>query len=265
MQQQRGGDGPPPPSGEPGGPATGRRATRRSRAQARAEMTEGILAVGRRQLADQGAAGLSLRAVARELGVVSSAVYRYVATRDDLLTLLITAAYNDLGDAVEASQAAAGPVDPAERFAAACRAIRTWALDHPHEYALIFGSPVPGYHAPGTTTAAAARIPSVFAAIVRSTDSSGDPDEVAPVPEPALAKALATALAPAMAFVGAGLAPERVLDAVLVWAAVFGSVSFEVFGRYDDSIDPAPEVRAAFFEASIRRWADILRLAPPTP
>ena len=226
-------------------------------------MTEAILSAGRRQLAEHGAPGLSLRAVARELGVVSSAVYRYVATRDDLLTLLIAAAYDDLGDAVEASQETAPETAPADRFAAACRAIRTWALTHPHEYALIFGSPVPGYHAPEVTTAAAARVPSVFAAIVRAAAEqgcSGARDAGSTVVPDA-----ATAMAPAMAFLGSDLGPEHVLNAVLVWAAVFGTVSFEVFGRFDDSIASDTELRAAFFDAGIRRWADNLGLAVPPP
>ena len=72
-----------------------------ARARARIELTEEIKAAGRRQLAEVGAADLSLRAVARELGMVSSAVYRYVASRDDLLTLLLVDAYDALGQAVE--------------------------------------------------------------------------------------------------------------------------------------------------------------------
>ncbi len=71
------------------------------RERARAEITSEIVRAGRDQLATDGAAALSLRAVARELGMVSSAVYRYVASRDELLTLLIIEAYDALGAAVE--------------------------------------------------------------------------------------------------------------------------------------------------------------------
>jgi AcrR family transcriptional regulator len=215
--------------------------------------TAAIVAVARRHLVDHGAAGLSLRAVARDLGVVSSAVYRSVATRDELLTLLIAEGYDALGAAVEAGQGG-GP--PRARFAGACKAIRAWALNNPHEYALLFGSPVPGYRAPEVTTLAAARVPAVLAIILR--DTGGQEWETS---RP-LAAAAVAALAPAAAFLGGGQHPGRVLDAVIVWAAVFGTVSFEVFGRLDDSVATAPDARAAFFDACVEHWADDLGLLP---
>ena len=118
------------------------------RARVRAEMIAEIKAVARRHLATDGA-NLSLRAVARDMGMVSSALYRYFASRDDLLTALILDAYNALGDAVEAADAAV--TDRARlrvRWLAAARAVRGWALANPAEYALLYGSPVPGYAAP---------------------------------------------------------------------------------------------------------------------
>jgi len=71
------------------------------RARVRAELTREIAEVARQHLASDGAAGLSLRAVARELGMASSAVYRYFPSRDDLLTALIVDAYDALGEAAE--------------------------------------------------------------------------------------------------------------------------------------------------------------------
>src|SRR3954467_8387614 len=107
------------------------------RARVRAEMLEEIKNVARRQLADNGA-DLSLRAVARDMGMVSSALYRYFASRDDLLTALILDAYNALGEAVERADAAvADRADLAGRWFAVARGLRKWALDQPHEYALI--------------------------------------------------------------------------------------------------------------------------------
>src|SRR6188472_658153 len=126
------------------------------RERARAEITAEIVRAGRRQLATDGAAALSLRAVARELDMVSSAVYRYVASRDDLLTILIIEAYDALGGVVEAASAPGRGRTPAGRFLAAGRAVRTWAVAHPHEFALLYGSPVPGYEAPPDTIAPAA-------------------------------------------------------------------------------------------------------------
>ena len=66
-----------------------------------------IIELGRRHLMTEGAAGLSLRAIARDLGMVSSAVYRYVSSRDDLLTLLLVDAYSELADAVDRAREAA--------------------------------------------------------------------------------------------------------------------------------------------------------------
>ena len=102
-----------------------------ARERARAEITAEITAEARRQLAVDGAAGLSLRAVARELGMVSSAIYRYVASRDELLTLLIIEAYDALGAAVERAVAASAGEPAADRFVAAARAVRRWAVGQP--------------------------------------------------------------------------------------------------------------------------------------
>src|SRR5215210_7698815 len=142
-----------------------------ARERVRTEVTAEITAVARRQLAEVGAVGLSLRAVAREIGMVSSAVYRYFPSRDDLLTRLIIDGYDDLGAAAEAADDPAAP--PVERWLAVCRAARTWALAHPHEYALLYGSPVPGYSAPQDTVAAASRVGIVLGRILGDAARAG--------------------------------------------------------------------------------------------
>ena len=126
-------------------------ASRTARERVRAELTREITDVARGQLATEGAGGLSLRAVARELGMVSSAIYRYFPSRDDLLTALIIDGYNAIGEAAEQADAGCPAGDFAGRWRAVCQAIRDWALAHPHEYALVYGSPVPGYQAPEQT------------------------------------------------------------------------------------------------------------------
>nr|ADJ67261.1 putative tetR family transcriptional regulator [uncultured bacterium] len=125
------------------------------RERARARTIEDIVRLGREHLAVHGAAALSLRAVARDLGVVSSAVYRYVENREELLTLLLIDAYNELGDEVDAAVAALPAADFAGRFSALGSAVRRWALREPARYGLLFGSPVPGYRAPAERTPAA--------------------------------------------------------------------------------------------------------------
>src|SRR5258707_5383125 len=143
------------------------------RARVRADMISESKPVARGHLETAGA-NLSLRAVARELGLVSSALYRYFASRDELLTALIIDGYNALGDAAEAADAAVTDrSDLRSRWLASARAIRGWALAKPAEYALLFGSPVPGYAAPHDTIAAAARTPAVLVGILADGFAAG--------------------------------------------------------------------------------------------
>ena len=148
-------------------------ASRTARERVRAELTREITDVARAQLATEGAGGLSLRAVAREMGMVSSAIYRYFPSRDDLLTALIVDGYNAIGEVAERADAACPAGEHARRWLAVCRAIRDWALAHPHEYALVYGSPVPGYQAPQQTIGPAARAATVFGKIISDAREAG--------------------------------------------------------------------------------------------
>ena len=254
----------------PPNPAS-RAATARERA--RAELSREIKEEARRQLAASGADGLSLRAVAKQLGMVSSALYRYYPSRDDLLTVLIIDAYNALGAAAEnaiagggqaaAGQAAAGDAMSArERWIAACHAVRGWALANPHEYALIYGSPVPGYRAPEATIGPAARVPLAFAGLLGEALASGElggsagartagtgagaGELPATGPLAAQAGALSAALAQSVPGTGgAGVAvyvtvpPDALVRAVIAWTQLFGMTSFELFGQFVGSFEPA--------------------------
>jgi AcrR family transcriptional regulator len=204
----------------------------RARARARAELTEQIKLLARRQLAETGSAGLSLRAVARELGMVSSAVYRYFPSRDELLTALIVDAYTAVGERAATAEAAVRRSDLAGRWSATCRAVRGWAIEHPHEYALIFGSPVPGYRAPAATIDPAARIPLLLLAILTDAASAGrGPSGHEPIPRavhPDL-KRLREQLAP-------GLTDRYLARALLAWSQLIGMISFELFGHLHNVI-----------------------------
>lgn len=195
-----------------------------------------ILRIGREHLATDGAAALSLRAVARDLGVVSSAVYRYVASRDELLTLLVIDAYDDLGDTVDA--ALADSTDPLQQFLALGRAVRSWALREPARYALVFGSPVPGYHAPAErTTGPGTRVVVRLVRILAAAYDAGALTEHGNVPVPDTVTADLTRIRSELTVD----LPDAVLTrGVLVWAGLFGAVSFEVFGQYggDTFADP---------------------------
>ena len=221
-----------------------------ARARARAELTEEIKAAARRQLIEGGPSELSLRGVARELGMVSSAVYRYFASRDELLTALVIDSYDSLGTVAE--EAAAGGRGGFEaRWLHLTRAIRGWALANPNEYALIYGSPVPGYQAPQDTVVAATRTVAAGASLVVDGVASGeiDVEQSLPIPRPVRADLIAVreALAPDV--------PDSVLSRTLyAWAQLFGSLTFELFGQYENVIHERDE----FFDHQMRRTARLL-------
>jgi AcrR family transcriptional regulator len=221
-------------------------AGRTARERARAELTQEIKDEARRQLGVAGADGLSLRAVARELGMVSSALYRYFPSRDELLTALIIDAYDSVGAAAEDAASRVATSAYAERLAAACRAVRAWALSHRNEYALIYGSPIPGYRAPDATVGPASRVPLVLTEIVRQAWQAGA--LTPPLPDARLAEGmLGHQLAELAAIIAPGL-PEGVLArAIIVWTQLFGMISFELFGQFARTIDPADE----FFEYAV--------------
>jgi len=238
-----------------GGPPgrTGASAPRTARERARAEITAEILAAGRRHLATEGAAALSLRAIARELGMASSAVYRYVASRDELLTKLITGAYDSLGAAAEEREAAKDRSDLSGRWTAICTAVRDWALANPHEYALIYGSPVPGYVAPTDTIGPASRVSNLLVQILADAVERGlavPPPGSGPVSPPA-----AAALTPVRSVLPAEIPAAAVQTGLMMWAALFGAVSFELFGQFHNVVAEEPDKREAFFAECVRRWA----------
>jgi len=220
------------------------------RARVRAEITDEIKAAARRHLAVDGA-NLSLRAVAREMGMVSSAIYRYFASRDELLTAMIIDAYDALGSAAEAAEASVARDDLLGRWLATCHAVRDWALAHPHEYALIYGSPVPGYRAPQDTVPPATRVPLLIGAILRDAAATG----AVPAGEP-LAEPLRGEVA-AVRDVAAPGAPEQVFArGMTAWIQLFGAVSFEVFGQLNNTINE----RRAFFEYQMLTMAGLIGL-----
>ncbi|MFE2377721.1 TetR/AcrR family transcriptional regulator [Streptomyces sp. NPDC059398] len=225
-------------------------AVRGARERARTEITTAIKDEARRQLADQGAAKLSLRAVARELGMVSSALYRYFPSRDDLLTALIIDAYDAAGDTAEAALAGAGQVSARVRWVTVCAAVRGWALTHPHECALIYGSPVPGYTAPSDTIGPASRVALVLISIAAEA-YRGDGLALPPVP-PALrpeAERLAAEIAP-------DLPPAAALALTAAWAQLFGLILFEVFGQFNRVVTD----HDAFFDQAAENLADSVGL-----
>lgn len=209
-------------------------APRTARQRARAELTAEILATARQQLDQVGPAQLSLRAVARELGMASSALYRYFPDRDALLTELIIVAYNELGDACDAGLEAARN-DPLSQWRALANSVRGWAMANPQMYALIYGSPVPGYAAPTDTIDPATRVFRLLGGICFALDEDG-----APVPDHVpIPRSLNKQIKALLDIDGVGLDRQRFMAATSAWALLFGMVSFEVFGRYTGMFDDA--------------------------
>jgi AcrR family transcriptional regulator len=202
------------------------------RERIRRETTREILDTARRQLATVGPVDLSLRAVAREVGLASSAVYRYFPSRDDLLTALIVQAYDDLGDAVERAEAAVPRDGHARRWQAICAAARHWGLDHPHEFALIYGTPVPGYVAPERTVTAATRVQLLLIALVRDVVAAGGPAPAAP-------PGLPPAYAGLLGAVGPDVPAERAVLGIVAWTWLVGRIGVELNGQLVGIVDPA--------------------------
>jgi AcrR family transcriptional regulator len=199
-----------------------------ARAIAREQLTQTILASARAQLGTVGPAQLSVRAVARDIGMVSSAVYRYFPSRDELLTELLIICYDELGAEVEAAEMAIDRADVLGRWLAIAHALRRWALAHPFDYALLYGSPVPGYAAPRRTVDPASRVPRLVVALLAGISDPGD--------EPVDGK-LHRALAGIRDFAGMDLSDELLMRGLQSWSGLIGAISLELFGHLANGVD----------------------------
>lgn len=213
----------------------------------------------RRHLAEVGAAGLSPAAVARDTGLGAAAVEALFPHRDDLLTALLVDAYDASGAAMERADAdaVARGARAGARLLAVTRALRQWSFDHPAEFSLVYGSPVPGYHAPQDTVGPASRTPAVLAGILGAALAGGEltPPRRA-VPGPPLLLPEATAL-----FGGVPEAPfsDIVERGIVLWSGLIGLLVFQVFSRTHDSVRD----EAAFFDYAVAVTAEGIGLEVP--
>jgi AcrR family transcriptional regulator len=191
----------------------------RYRAQVRTEIKERAW----EQIATAGTAALSLNAIAKQMGVSGPALYRYFANRDELITELITEAYRSLAGIFRA--AAASGAD----LSALAHALRGWALDDPQRYFLIYGTPVPGYHAPGEVTAIASEIMATLL------------DACAAVPSGNPATPFHAHLEGHRQWADPHPAPSAVLHRALTfWTRLHGILSLELAGHFTGmGFDPA--------------------------
>ena len=191
----------------------------RYRAQVRQEVKETAL----RQLAEAGPAGLSISAIGKQLGVSGPALYRYFASRDDLLTELVIDTYHDLANALEAATSHVPDANPPGRFEALARAYRCWAVAEPHRYRLLFGPPLPGYeaHAQRLVEASWAAMNLLLGALRGFAASAGEP-----------AGPLAAELTAWADRHGFRIDAATALRAVLIWSQLHGIVSLEIAGNF---------------------------------
>ncbi|MFE6776276.1 TetR/AcrR family transcriptional regulator [Streptomyces sp. NPDC057702] len=191
----------------------------RYRAQVRTEIKERAW----EQIATTGASALSLNAIAKHMGMSGPALYRYFASRDDLITALIRDAYRDLADAIRAASAA-GP-----DLAALAHALRRWALADPQRYFLVYGTPVPGYQAPADTTAITVEMMTLML------------DACAALPTGGPTTPFEEHLADHRRWAGDHPAPTEALRrALFFWTRLHGIVSLELAGHFAGmDFDPA--------------------------
>jgi AcrR family transcriptional regulator len=204
-----------------------------------------IMRAARSQLAEVGATGLSLREIAREVGMVSSAVYRYVDSRDALLTRLIIEAYDALGGDVERASADHADSTDLDRWTAACLAMRSWAVENPHEYLLLYGSPVPGYAAPTDTVDPGVRPTLALARIVGDAAAADrlQPANVASPTDP-----LDDEVARVIEYVDIDITAAHAAAFLIAWTQMFGLVSFELTNQTRGIVDSHQQ----FFEFAVR-------------
>ena len=197
---------------------------RPTKATQQLNLKETIKAVAWQHIADVGAAGLSLRAIARVLGVSAPSIYHYYADRDALVTALITDAYTSLGDAQIGARDTMPATDLHGRLRATGVAYRAWAVAMPQRYQLIFGTPIPGYVAPASVLPVAGRSLSALVSVVAQIHQSGRLNGGAlPIVMPAALPMFALWQQHAGA-----QEPEVLTVAILIWGRVHGLVSLEI-------------------------------------
>ena len=229
--------GPVPAAGEPEPPTI----RERYRAQVRHEIKQAALA----QLAQAGPAGLSISAIGKQLGVSGPALYRYFASRDELLTELVIDAYHDLAAALaaatrppdaatRAAATRASGQEPRARLQALARAYRSWALAQPHRYRLLFGPPLPGYDAHAKRLVdASEEAMNQLVGVVRELGGGTAPSS-SPPPEPLASQLTAWAQSHDL-----GTDQAAALRAVQIWSRLHGIVSLELAGNFASiGVDP---------------------------
>lgn len=203
-------------------------------------LLDAIKNVAWKQIAEEGAPALSLRAVARNLKITAPAIYNYYQRRDDLVTALIVDAFNSLADAEEAAIANLPADDYASRLASIGRAYRQWALTYPERYSLIFGTPISGYEAPAEITVPpAARGLAVVMVVLDAARQAGRLK--IPLEYEAVSSELTGQLSEWRA-VHADFDTRVLHFSLIIWGVVHGLVSLEIYGQFPPMVHNRDEI-----------------------
>jgi AcrR family transcriptional regulator len=221
------------------------------RARVRAELTAEIKQLAREQIAADGAANLSLRAIARRLDMASSAIYRYFPSRDQLLTELIIDSYDELGAVAESADARCARDDHLGRWRAVAHAIRDWAVARPADYGLLYGTPVPGYAAPPDTIGPAGRYTAVLLQLLVDLQASGHLLPESPSSISGDAHAEYEAMRERLQV---EVPDELLLAGISAWMTLFGALTFELFGHLHNVLDVPGEHYGAMVDLIAERF-----------
>ncbi|MBK8027304.1 MAG: TetR/AcrR family transcriptional regulator [Chloroflexi bacterium] len=200
------------------------------REKLRAASKDEIKTLARQQMAAEGTAGISLRGIARDMGMTAPAIYRYFPSRDDLITELIVDAFNAQSDAIAAADAPLPRAAYGDRVTAMMLAYREWAVAHVVDFQLIYGNPIPGYEAPREVTVPAAS--RVFTPLITALTEAYAAGVLHPPVE--FLHLPATVEAHLRAFVetqGYPVPPEVFAVGVHGWNLIHGMVWLEIFGH----------------------------------
>lgn len=202
-------------------------------------LQEAIKDTAWKQIAESGSASLSLRAIARELGITAPAIYNYYPSRDDLVTALIVDAFTSLAEAQEASLLGLEGNRRAVRLSALGLAYREWAVTYPQRYHLIFGTPIPNYTAPEEVTLPAAA--QALVPLIQSIQDLASAGELRTERLAEMSPKLKSMLGAWSEFAG-GFNPDVLYLALVIWSRVHGLVMLEITHQIPSFFDDPAEM-----------------------
>jgi AcrR family transcriptional regulator len=227
------------------------------RERLRAGTLREIKSVARQQLVTAGPGGISLRAVAREVGMTAPGLYRYFPSLEDLVDAVTVDLFDELITAMEQARDALPSTDVVGRLTATSHAFRTYAVAHPHEFQVMFATPPGGLgqEFADACSAASSRFGNVFAEQFREVWTQ-HPFPVAD--DASLDDDLSQAIDQYWTWLVAEFAPDMpkaaVVEFLQAWVRIYGTVALEVFGHLGWAMqDGAPLFQQTLNEIG-RRW-----------